>query len=66
MIGQEKIDYGYEDKTNIYIGPNFDIFFGVKFLNSISIDAGFYFIVLAGSDILPNDNGFRINLRIWQ
>jgi hypothetical protein len=63
--GNEKIDYGGFDKTYFFFGPVFEPYIGLKLSNSISIDAGPYFLAFLGSKMLPNDFGARINLNIW-
>jgi hypothetical protein len=65
MLGTERISYGYTETSSFYIGPAIEPFLGVKIGNKFSIDAGPFFIVLAGSKMLPNDFGFRINTNIW-
>lgn len=63
--GNEKIDYGGFEKSYFFFGPTIEPYFGFKFSNSVSIDAGPYFLALFGSKMLPNDFGARINLNIW-
>jgi len=63
--GNEKIDYGGFQKSYFFFGPTIEPCFGFKFSNSVSIDAGPYFLALFGSKMLPNDFGARINLNIW-
>jgi hypothetical protein len=65
MSGQEKISYGYQDKTYFFFGPSIEPHVGFKFFNTISIDAGFYLITLWGSKMLPEDTGAKFNLNIW-
>ena len=63
--GNEKIDYGGIEKSYFFFGPTFEPFIGFKLSNSISIDAGPYFLAFLGSKMLPNDFGTRINFNIW-
>jgi hypothetical protein len=63
--GNEKIDYGSFEKTYFFFGPVIEPYIGLKLSNSISIDAGPYFLAFFGSKMLPNDFGARINFNIW-
>ena len=63
--GNEKIDYGGFDKTYFFFGPVIEPYIGLKLSNSISIDAGPYYLAFLGSKMLPNDFGARINFNIW-
>ncbi len=65
MIGSERISYGYAETNSFYVGPSIEPFLGYKISDKFSLDAGPYVIVLAGSNMLPNDFGFRINTNIW-
>ncbi|QQS37879.1 MAG: hypothetical protein IPM56_08045 [Ignavibacteriales bacterium] len=65
MLGNESITYGYKETNTFFIGPAIEPFVGFKFKNNLSIDGGPFFIALAGSKMLPNDFGFRINTNIW-
>jgi hypothetical protein len=63
--GNEKIDYGGFEKSYFFFGPTFEPYIGFKLSNSVSLDAGPYFLAFLGSKMLPNDFGGRFNLNIW-
>ena len=63
--GNEKIDYGGFEKSYFFFGPTFEPYIGFNLSNTVSFDAGPYFLAFLGSKMLPNDFGARINFNIW-
>ncbi|HEY9166833.1 MAG TPA: hypothetical protein VIS48_11785 [Candidatus Kryptonia bacterium] len=62
IFGNESIDYGTSTETSFFFGPLLRQTIGISINRQFFIEAGIFEIVLAGSEMLPNDVGFNAGM----